>query len=173
MFNIWVIIFQLVLSLIAIMLAPKPKSNSRPATLEEYTVNTANADRVYPLLYGTYKVNGANVCWYGDFSSEEIKQKVKSGLFGSKKVGTGQFRYWLGFKFSIGYGGTRLLEIKTDEYVLYKDHNNSGSFSGRIDKPGVYGKNDNVIGDFTFYDGSQEISDPYLKEEIIKNVDPN
>jgi hypothetical protein len=56
------------------LLAPKPKSQP-PAGVGDITAPTAEAGREIPVLFGTRKLEGANVVWYGDLRTAAIKKK--------------------------------------------------------------------------------------------------
>lgn len=60
----------------AYLLAPKPKQPKLPSVndLEE---PTAEAGRPIPVVWGSLKVTGVNVLWYGD--KKMNKRKIKSG----------------------------------------------------------------------------------------------
>lgn len=90
----------------SILLAPKPKlKNATAAGLGDFSLPTATEGRVVPVLWGTVKVTGPNVVWYGDFHQVPIKQKVKSGMFSSKKIIIG-YKYKMGMQFALCRGGT-------------------------------------------------------------------
>jgi hypothetical protein len=53
--------------------APKPKA----AALEDFDVPTAEEGRPIPVVFGTVRMTGPNVLWYGDLSSAPIKKSSK------------------------------------------------------------------------------------------------
>ena len=68
------LLISLAMSLITYLLTPKNNSNIDPATLEEFEVPTAREGREIPVIFGTKYVTGANVVWYGDLRTEEVKK---------------------------------------------------------------------------------------------------
>ncbi len=87
------------------LLAPKPKTeNARPAPLGDFSFPTATEGRVIPLIWGTVKIEGPNVVWYGDLREKAIINRVKTGMFsGSKKVTVG-YKYFVGIQFALCRG---------------------------------------------------------------------
>lgn len=53
---------------------PKPETRP-PAGLDEIQTPTAEIGREIPVLFGTRKLTGPNVVWYGDLSTIPIKKK--------------------------------------------------------------------------------------------------
>jgi hypothetical protein len=128
-----------VLTVALAMLAPKPKiTDQRPASLGEFQFPTATEGRSLPLVWGTVKVPGSNVCWYGDLKAVPITKKIKTGLFSSKEQVLG-YEYFLGIQFAICRGTVDLLtKVWVDDKLVF-----SGSVAHRdfalINKPFLYG----------------------------------
>jgi hypothetical protein len=59
---------------VSIALAPKP-TVPKPAQLSDFDVPTAEEGRPIPVVFGTVKVTGANVLWYGDLKTYAIRTK--------------------------------------------------------------------------------------------------
>ncbi len=56
-------------------LRPMPKvTHARPATASEFDVPTALEGREVPVLFGTRRITGPNVVWWGDLASYPIKR---------------------------------------------------------------------------------------------------
>lgn len=170
------LIISLVLSFIMYMITPAQTTDNN-TTLEDYNISTADVDRMFPVLYGTAKIDGANCTWYGDFRTKKITVGDGGWLgtgIGEKEHETGQIRHFIGLKLTLGFGEMKLHEIHSDNYLLWKNElNQEGSFSSRIDAADIYGDDDSVIGEFNFWDGTQTTEDSYLKEKILENVDEN
>jgi hypothetical protein len=58
----------------AYALAPKPQP-AKPAGIEEVNAPTAEDGRSIPVVFGTRRVTGPNVVWYGDFKAVAIRKK--------------------------------------------------------------------------------------------------
>lgn len=70
------IIIALVMMAISYALRPKPKAPA-PPTLQDITAPTAEVGRPIPWTFGTRRVTGPNVTWYGDLNSSPIKKSAK------------------------------------------------------------------------------------------------
>lgn len=55
-------------------LMPKPPE-PKPAELTDFDAPTAEEGRPIPVVFGTVKVTGANVLWYGSLYNSPIRQK--------------------------------------------------------------------------------------------------
>ena len=71
-------VFQLLLLVVSYFvsaaLAPKPPK-PKPAALEDFDIPVAEQGRPIPVVFGTVTLTGANVLWYGDLRTTEIKEK--------------------------------------------------------------------------------------------------
>lgn len=148
-------IFQIIMMVIAVammFIGSKVKDDRKPAGLEDFTFPTA-AERPIQVLYGTRKLGGANVLWYGDLRSKEITKKVKSG-FSSKKMTIG-YKYFMGVQLGICHGpDVTLREVWFDDDKAWSGQVTSGSFS--INKPDLFGGEESgggVQGTVSFYNG--------------------
>ncbi|WP_104903692.1 phage tail protein [Pseudomonas sp. LH1G9] len=149
-------IFQIIMMVIAVammFIGSKVKDDRKPAGLEDFTFPTA-AERPIQVLYGTRKLGGANVLWYGDLRSKEITKKVKSG-FSSKKMTIG-YKYFMGVQLGICHGpDVTLREVWFDDDKAWSGQVTSGSFT--INKPDLFGGEESgggVQGTVSFYNGS-------------------
>ena len=74
----WNFIVQLavlvVTTAISIALAPKPE-RPKPAALSDFDLPTADPSRPIPIVFGTWKVKGPNVVWYGNLRTIAIRKK--------------------------------------------------------------------------------------------------
>lgn len=94
----------LALIVIGELLRPKPKiENPKPNALGDFSFPTAQEGRVIPVAWGTVKISGPNVTWYGDLKHEAITEKQKTGLFSSKRVTLG-YKYHLGIQHALCHG---------------------------------------------------------------------
>lgn len=148
-------IFQIIMMVIAVammFIGSKVKDDRKPAGLEDFTFPTA-AERPIQVLYGTRKLGGANVLWYGDLRSKEITKKVKSG-FSSKKMTIG-YKYFMGVQLGICHGpNVTLREVWFDDDKAWSGQVTSGSFT--INKPDLFGGEESgggVQGTVSFYSG--------------------
>ena len=86
------------LFVISDLLRPKPElENAKPVGLGDFRFPTATEDRPIPMLWGTVRIEGPNVVWWGDLVQEAITEKVKTGLFSSETLTKG-YRYRVGIQ---------------------------------------------------------------------------
>ncbi|MGH9892449.1 MAG: phage tail protein, partial [bacterium] len=133
----------------------------------DFNFPTAIEGRVVPLIWGTVKLDGPNVVWYGDFRQKKIKEKVKTGLWTSESFIKG-FRYFIGFQVAMCRGQIdSLRRIWIGETVVFSGSIQDGTVT--IDDPKLFGGEDfgqgGVQGDFTVHSGSEsQLEDPYLED---------
>lgn len=97
-------LFAVVAVLGLVALLPKPDiEGARPSKLGDMQFPRANEGDPIPIIYGRVKVRSPNTLWYGDFITERITEKVKTGLFSSKRVTTG-YRYYVGMALGLCLG---------------------------------------------------------------------
>lgn len=89
---------------IAELMRPKPKfEDAKPSGLGDLTFPTAIEGRPIPVVFGSVKAEGPNVIWWGDFRARKIREKIKTGLFSSKRITVG-FRYDVGIQLGLCVG---------------------------------------------------------------------
>lgn len=154
------------------ILKPKPSNESaRPADLGDFNFPTATEGRPVPLIWGTVKLSGPNVIWYGDLRQRAIKEKVKTGLFSSSSVTTG-FRYDVGIQFGLCRGGTagmELLRIWVGDDVVYDTPITPVDAGSTIfiNEPNLFGGNKlgngGIRGNLTIFPGTEsQLASSYL-----------
>jgi hypothetical protein len=159
---IWVVqaVWAIAAIVVGEMMRPKPKiENPRPSSLGDFGFPTATEGRVIPVFWGTVKISGPNVTWYGDMRTEAIKKKQKTGMWSSTMVTLG-FRYHLGVQHALGFG-------ELDEFVgLILDDKNITMFNTvttadtitfDMNQPTLFGKAEQeggVKGRVTIYKGT-------------------
>lgn len=98
------LLVQVALFVLADLLRPKPDlENAKPSGLGDFRFPTATEQRLIPLIWGTVRIEGPNVMWWGDLIQDAITQKVKTGLFSSEKQVIG-FRYFIGIQSALCMG---------------------------------------------------------------------
>lgn len=168
-------IFVAIAFLLAVtLLAPKPNvENARASNLGDFQFPRADEGDPVPLFWGTIRLKAPNTIWYGDFKAVAITEKVKSGLFSSKKVTVG-YKYYVGIDLALGLGpGVVLRRIWAGKYVAWQ-----GTISGQtnfvINQPDLFGgdkQQGGLQGNVTFYDGTfTQDRDPYLATYCDANV---
>ena len=137
-------------------LAPKPEK-PKPAELDDFQFPTAEEGRSIPVVFGTVRITGANVIWYGDLNSSAIKgggTTLNGGLVGAvlgpifsgfkkkkKKVQQQTVGYWysMGMHIALCYGEVdAILKIEADDKEAWTGNITSSS-TFTIDKPALFG----------------------------------
>lgn len=158
-------VIMLITMVVAMRMAKTP-DNAKAAGVEDFSFPTA-AERPVQVLYGTRKLGGSNVLWYGDLKTKAIKQKVKTG-FSSKKVTVG-YKYYMGVQLGICHGpDVTLKQVWFDDDVAWEGEIKNGSFE--INKPELFGgeeKNGGVSGKVSFYNGDlAQAANAYLQRVV-------
>lgn len=118
----------LVSFVITALLAPKPEfENARADELDPNNFPMASENSPIPLVLGRVRLNAPNTLWYGDFEAVAIKEKVKTGLFSSKRVIVGH-KYYLGLDMGLALGpGVVLREVYIDETLAWSGNTTGGT----------------------------------------------
>lgn len=158
---------------------PKIQDNSKPATLKDFSVPTADPTRKIPVMFGTVKTTSPNVIWYGDFQAQRMTQKVKTGLF-SSTIQTLCFRYYLGLDLALCHGEIdELKEIWSDTTQLWNGSVTGGDFT--VSNVTAFGgdrqedlekhSEGGVFAKCTFYNGTQtQSTDSYINGILGANT---
>ena len=146
----WVVTFA-----VSQLLAPEPDvEDAKAAGIDKFEFPTATEGRMIPLGWGTHRIKGPNVLWYGDLKTVPITQEIKVSMFKKKDVVTGH-RYYVGFQIGICLGPVALRKIWIgDELAWSGNQTTDGDIS-------ISAKD--TSGTFRFYTGSKTQSvDTYL-----------
>lgn len=158
---IWFTLALFVVSfLVTALLAPKPEiENARAESFDNLNFPRATEDAPIPLVLGRVRFKAPNTLWYGDFRSEAIRERIKTGLFSKKTITVG-YKYYLGIDLGLCMGpNVQLHEIIIDDksvwtgststttstggsvsaLELFGGHKNGGGFSGSwVYYPGAF-----------------------------------
>jgi len=168
--------------LLAELFKPKPDiENAKPAGLGDFNFPTATEGRVVPLVWGTVEISAPNVIWYGDLRTDRIREKVKTGIFSSKKVTVG-YEYFVGMQFGLCRGpmdaNDGLLQIKIDDDIVFDNLNASpitpvSDATLFINQPQLFGSDSGgIVGNFTVKPGNETQSrSTYLEGVIVQSPD--
>jgi len=140
-FGLFAIGAAVVGAIFAFLFRPKPESpDMAPATLDSFSITTANEGSVVPIVFGKVRIPG-NIIWYGNLITEEVTEEAggKGGGGGETVVG---YNYYLDVWEALCYGKISL--IKT--YVQDKEQTisasstdfNDGTQSIYPTEPGTY-----------------------------------
>ena len=161
------IIVALVVSAISLVLSellkPKPNlQNAKPGGIGDFKFPTAIEGRPVPIVWGTVQQAGPNVVWWGDLEAVKIQEKIKTGLFSSKKITTG-FRYFVGVQMALCRGP---IDAVTKIWIGDKLAFDNGSFTFgtlNIDEPNLFGGvkfgTGGIQGDVSITQGNETDSD--------------
>lgn len=128
--------------------------NARPSELGDFQIPTATEQRKIPILWGTARIKGPNIVWYGDLRQDPITQTQKVSFF-SKKTSVVGYKYSLGIQLALCRGGGfapaaeqfQLLRFFVDEEVLFDGTQGEGEIA--IDRPMLFGGDDLGAGGMT------------------------
>lgn len=138
---------------------PKPElEDAKPGGLGDFGFPTATEGRPVPLLWGTARMNGPNVVWYGDVDAIPIRKRVKLGLWTSTNIDVG-FHYRVGIQMALCRGpGVELIRIWIGDELAYDDGVVTGESSFDIIELGLFGGEETgtggIHGTVDFYPGS-------------------
>jgi hypothetical protein len=155
------------------VLRPRPKIT--PNSLGDFSFPTIGQGRPLPKLWGTAKIEGGVVGWYGDLSSQPIYGPGGFWIFSPPpEIGV---RYFLGIQLILCSGQLdEVLGIYVDDRLVEPDmvtvtaHRteftlNQPSFLGGGTKGG------GVVGDFFVYHGTPtQLADDYFEAQIGKDL---
>lgn len=143
--------------------------------LGDFTAPTADATRVIPVVWGTCKLTGPNVIWYGDLRVKAIKQGQFFGLLGSSTVG---YKYFLGMWLGLCHGavddivGLGFGTHPNDKAVTFNTKTllNGDHYRINVNQPNLYGgekQEGGIAGDFDFYLGlNPQGSNDYITNKL-------
>ena len=174
----WVaqLLWSLAFTIVAELLRPKQKPDSpNPASLDDFSIPTADEGRAIPAVFGTCRITGSNTTWYGDLEVVPIKKSVKTGLWSSSKVTIG-YKYLMGLESTLCYGEVDdivMLEMGDIEVPINKTAT-ADYIVLYANKPDLFGgdeKEGGVVGTMRFYKGtqSQEAND-YMEGALEKTL---
>ena len=119
---IWFTLLLFAVSFFAsVLLAPKPElENARPGKLGDIQWPIASEGTPIPVIFGKVRIRNPNCIWYGDYKTNALKKKVKTGVFSSERVTVG-YRYHVGFDLALCCGpGVRLTKIWVEKKTLWQ-----------------------------------------------------
>ena len=164
------------------VMRPKVRDTSEPATLKDFSAPTASENRPIPVIWGTVKLTGPNVTWYGDLQTVKLmNKKAKVGLGyrysvgmelglchgpidGLLEIGFGDKSAWTGNV----VGGTGSAEVTGENFIV----DNRTLFGGDSDEQLQNGGYGGVFAECTFYKGAaNQQSNTYLSN-ILSTDNP-
>lgn len=170
---VWFTLALFVVSfLVTALLAPKPElENARADSLDNVDFPRATEDAPIPFILGKVRLNAPNTIWYGDFTSVPITEKIKTGLFSSKRITVG-YQYYLGLDLALGMGpGVVLNKIYIDEKEVWTGTSSATvPTSSSISEPSLFGgykSGGGWSGSFTYYPGTfTQGVDSYVEGQV-------
>jgi hypothetical protein len=181
----WYILFWAVGLLLAVsVLMPKPQNNDqKAAALGDFRFPRIDANTPVPAVWGTVRIKGPLLVWYGDYSAVAIRKSSGGGLFGGGKKQTIGYNYRFGMQWLLCLGpGVVLRSIWAGKNNLW-----SPDIEGEVSDPNlpdgniIYDRTVTIMGGeqgrggyaglFHFFPGDfDQERDPYLQEEVDPNV---
>ncbi|HIK61158.1 MAG TPA: hypothetical protein EYF98_10785, partial [Planctomycetes bacterium] len=97
------IIMMVAMSLLSMLLAPTPDiEDAKKGGMDEFGFPTNMENRSIPLAFGTNRLTGPNLIWYGDLRARPVHEDV-GGWFKTKIVTTA-WKYYVGFDLALCAG---------------------------------------------------------------------
>jgi len=159
-------------------MAERPETQSqKPPSTGEFNFPTASEGRVIPVLFGTTRIKGVNVTWYGDFAYEPVRQRIK----GADNY-TAAYNYYFGMDIALCHGpidgiseiklGDKVSLVEVGEGYVSSVGTPTG-YAFHVDNVApVSQKNelDLIDGTFTFYAGTNDQnSDSYMASVVDRS----
>lgn len=166
----WNLVIQLVIAVI-LSLLNKPKIDDKKKPSEDQVdLSTSDEVRKIPYIAGTVLMEGSNVLWANGFRPEKITQKIKTGLFSSKRQTIGHKIHY-GIQHALCWGdNVELVEIIFDDKVGFRNIAGVEEGTYSIDAETLFtgldtsGVPNGVKGIFHFYQGKpDQVSNTYLE----------
>lgn len=160
------------------LLRPRPDfEKPEPAGIGDFKFPTVGEGRRVPILWGTCKIPGPMVTWYGDLEVEARKKWVKTGWWGieGEHVTIG-YKYWLGIQMVLCSGEIdEVISIEFDEktpgQTHYSESERTRVYINAMDLFGGYDKEGGVKGNVYIYHGSAtQDPDAYLEEKTGEDL---
>ena len=143
---------SLIFTVLSALLAPRPPDR-RPSNLEDFDLPTAEEGRDKPQIYGTVRITGSNVVWYGDLRYEAIKRRT--GLFSKTTVG---YRYFMGIQFMPCLAATALRRVLVAKREIWSGNVTTNS-AVSVNHPELFGGEEmegGIEGTFDVLFGAQD-----------------
>src|SRR5574343_1185750 len=173
----WMLIALFVVTTVAgELLRPKPKFDApKASSLGDFSFPTAEEGRAVPVVFGTCRVKGPNVAWYGNLKVVAITEKVKTGMFTSETVPKGH-KYYMDVQAAICHGQIDAiikLQFDTKDAVQSQSSLSGGTLIS-VNDPSLYGGDESeggVLGDIeAFFGSSSQPVSSYLAAAVGSNV---
>lgn len=160
------------------LLRPRPDFDDPDAAgLSDFKMPTIGEGRPIPICWGTCKIAGPMVVWYGDLEVEARKKWVVTGWWGLEgEHVTTHYRYHLGMQLVLCGGEIdEIIEVRFDDKVPGQTYYDEGdSTRVRIDSMKLFGGDDSeggVYGDMYVYHGNAtQDPDAYLESKIGEDI---
>lgn len=171
----WFAIALLVATTIVSALLQKHPKDATPAGRGDFTVPTAEAGRPIPVCFGTVKLQGPNVTWWGDLVVAPVK-KSSGGFLGiGAKSTTVGYKYYVGMMLALCHGPVdSLVAVLVGEKDTLETQAVVGApedyLNVTINQNSLFGGDDQeggVVGTVQFYRGLQtQNSNAYLSAKL-------
>lgn len=139
----WTFIALAALFVIKDLIRPTPRQEGqRPPGEGEFRFPTTAEDRAHPWIFGTVPLDGPNLVWYGDISSDPIRKKTGGGLFGGGSRQTVGYQNNVGMQLVVGRGLTNAEVVLTEVLIGEKSVFTGSVTTGQrfdIDEPQLFG----------------------------------
>ena len=173
--------------ILSMLLMPTPDyEDAKKGALDEFGFPTNMENRNIPLAFGTNRLTGPNVIWYGNLRTIPIKEDLGT-IFSSNWVILG-WKYYIGFDLALCAGAVdSISQIRVNDKIVMESGQNGVPVTGLSDAGGADGvdyfidlpdlegghkKGGGVQGNLKFYNGNASTNiSPYLVDKSGSNSD--
>jgi len=163
------------------VMRPKLQDAGKASLLDAPTSSEA---RPVPALWGTSILRSPNVLWYGDTFWQDISERVKTGIIGTRKVIVG-YSYYLGLHLGLCHGKIdKLLQIRSSDKVLFNGSIVPGANGTRFNvatgqkigrnfhtDKGILASENGLFSNLTLLGGgAAQLQNSYLKRFVGANI---
>jgi len=111
------LVVMVLVSILTHLMTPKPKAqDAKPNALGDFRFPTAQEGRAVPIPFGTTKIAGPNVLWYGNYGYQGIRTRVD----GAPNY-TGEYAYYFGMQIGLCRGpldGISRISLGEDQVLV-------------------------------------------------------
>jgi len=174
-----------VLMVLSMLLMPSPNvEDAKKGNLDEFGFPTNMENRNIPLAFGTNRLTGPNIIWYGNLRTRPIKEDL-GGPFSTDWVILG-WKYYVGFDLALCAGPVdSISQIRINDKIVLEAGQNGVPVTGLTDGGGADGedyfidlpelegghkKGGGVQGNLKFYNGNYDTNiNQYLIDKSGSN----
>jgi len=178
----WVVLLiQIGVAIAYELIRPKQKfDDPEPSGIGDFQFPTIGEGRVIPMVWGTVKIGGPMVAWYGDLDVVAVTKWVRTGWFSGEDVVVAH-KYYLGMQLVLCSGEIdEVLELRFDDLtpgdqtIIASPDQPTEATRVTVDANKLFGgdeKDGGIKGDFDIYHGTaSQDPDAYLEDKLSEDL---